>query len=264
MPTPAEKAFEALMAKLQADTDVLSAFLSGSRGKGFATPASDYDVVIVVHDDAIARCQVRYPFHYDPCIDCVVVAFSKFRTYAALGSPDAWDRYAFTHVKVLSDRTGGEVQALVDEKGRVPYDRRDELLRGSLDAFLNGVYRALKCVRNRNDLGARLEAANSVAPLLEFLFALEGRHAPFAGYLERELATYPLRRLPLTPTDLLDSINRVLQAEVATLQKLLRVVDVLGKQEGFGDVFEAWGEAYPWMQRFTPDENSSPKAASKR
>lgn len=251
---PADQAFDILLSKLQTDTDVLSAFLSGSRGKGFSTPDSDYDIVVVVQDEAVRRCQERYPFRYDQAIDCMVIGFSEFHAHAALSSPEAWNRYAFAHVKVHFDRTDGKVQALVDEKGHVPNDRREGVLRGSLDAYLNAVYRSLKCVRNRNDLGARLEAANSIPHLLEFLFALEGRHAPFAGYLERELAMYPLMRLPLASPDLLSLINHALRADVIALQNLLKVVDGLGRQEELDDVFAAWDEAYPRMRHFIPVE----------
>jgi hypothetical protein len=36
-----------------------------------------------------------------------------------------------------------------------------------------------------------------------------------------------------------------------TQQELLAMVDALLRPAGFGDVFDEWGEKYPWMQSFT-------------
>ena len=250
MTVPADHLFGALVAQLQNDPDVLGAFLSGSRGKGFATAHSDYDVVIVVRDGALDRCQARYPFRYAAGVDCVVYDLTGFRSYAAFGSPEAWDRYDFAHMELLFDHTG-ELPGLIEQKGRVPDEHREAVLRASLDAYINGLYRSLKCVRNGNDLGARLEAAVSVPALLTFLFALEGRHAPFPGYLEQELTHYPLARLPLSPDVLLSLIDWVLaSADVGAQQQLLRMVGGSAREAKLGDVLADWGDAYGWMQRF--------------
>ncbi len=116
---------------------------------------------------------------------------------------------------------------------------------------VNAVYRSFKCLKRQDELGARLEAAVSISFLLEFLFALESRHAPFAGYLERELQTYPLYTLPLPVAELLSYISRVLNAEVEAQKSLLYHVDKLGHAEGLADVFTGWGKAYPWLLEFS-------------
>ena len=249
MPLDADRTFQALLGRLQTDADVLGAFLSGSRGKGFATEHSDYDVVVIVRDGALARCRARYPFRYAAGIDCVLHDLTGFRNYAAYGSPDAWDRYDFAHVEVLFDHTGN-LPRLLEEKGRIPTEHQQELLRGSLDAYVNGVYRSLKCLRNASALGAKLEAAVSISALLTFLFALEGRHAPFPGYLERELSRYPLH-LPLPPDELLSLIDRALVADLEAQQALLKTVDGLARDAGLGDVLTDWGDDYGWMQTFS-------------
>lgn len=148
MPPAADKAFQALLVQLQSDADVLGAFLSGSRGKGFATPHSDYDVVVIVRDGALAQCRARYPFRYAAGIDCVLHDLAGFKDHAAYGFPEAWDRYDFAHVEGLFDRTG-DLQRLIEAKGRAPETHQQELLRGSLDAYLNGLYRSLKGLRKR-------------------------------------------------------------------------------------------------------------------
>lgn len=93
MPSAADRTFQVLLARLQSDADVLGVFLSGSRGNGFSTVHSDYDVVIVVRDGALTQCAVRYPFRYAVDVGCTLHDLTGFRDYAAYGSPDAWDRY---------------------------------------------------------------------------------------------------------------------------------------------------------------------------
>lgn len=246
----ADRAFQALLARLQNDADVLGAFLSGSRGKGFASEHSDYDVVIVVRDGTPTQCEARYPFRYAAGIDCVLLDLTGFRGHAAYGSPEAWGRYDFTHVELLFDHTG-DLPQLIEAKGRIPEEHQRELLRGSLDAYVNGVYRSFKCLRNKNVLGAKLEAAVSISALLTFLFALEGRHAPFPGYLERELTRYPLGQLPLQNDELLLLVERALSAELGAQQKLLNLVDTLARDAGLSDVLTNWGDDYGWMQSFS-------------
>lgn len=250
MPHAADRAFQALLGRLQSDADVLGAFLSGSRGKGFASEHSDYDVVIVVRDGALPQSEVRYPFRYAADVDCTLHDLTGFRNYAAYGSPDAWDRYDFAHVDLLFDHTG-ELPRLIEVKGRIPEEHQRELLRGSLDAYVNGVYRSFKCLRNENVLGAKLEAAVSISALLTFVFALEGRHAPFPGYLERELNRYPLKQLPLQPCEMLVLVERALSAELGAQQKLLNLVDTLARDAGLSGVLADWGDDYGWMQFFS-------------
>ena len=240
----------ALFNRLQNDADMLGVFLSGSRGKGFHADTSDYDVYIVVWDDGLERAKLGYPFRYHPDIDCIVVSLGEFRTYAEPGSPNLWDRYSFAHVEVLFGSAKAEIQELVDRKGRLSVEQQAQTLHESLDAYLNAVYRTFKCLKKGNPFGAKLEAAQSIPPLLTFLFGLEGRHAPFAGYLERELTAYPLRTLPIPVAKLLMDLEGTLQAEASALKSLLYQVDKLGHDEGLDDVFTAWGGAYPWMLHF--------------
>lgn len=240
----------ALFDRLRADGSVLGVFLSGSRGKGFYTDTSDYDVYVVVADEGLEPARCRYPFRYSPNIDCIVTSLGEFRTYAEPDSPDAWDRYSFAHVEVLFGSRKTEIQELVDRKGKVPPELRTRTVQDALDAYLNAVYRAFKRLKQNDGLGAKLEASQSIPSLLIFLFGLEGRHAPFMGYLERELNAYPLARLPLPVAELLRGLEGTLQADVGAIKTLLRHVDRLGHDEGLADVFGGWDEAYGWMLSF--------------
>jgi hypothetical protein len=80
------------------------------------TEYSDYDFVMLVNDEVLTEYEERYRKTMDPKIDAWVVTLEKFRNHAAWGSSGAWDRYNFTHVTPLVDKTP-ELAAILLEKG---------------------------------------------------------------------------------------------------------------------------------------------------
>lgn len=66
-----------------------------------------------------------------------------------------WNRYAFSHARVLHDTPDRAIQALVTAKGTATAEESHEAAAGALDAFLNSLYRAAKNARDGNALGAR-------------------------------------------------------------------------------------------------------------
>ncbi|HEU5329456.1 MAG TPA: hypothetical protein VFU78_15295 [Thermomicrobiales bacterium] len=242
-----------LIQEAEHDPAVLGLMLTGSRGKEFATPYSDYDVVLIVSDDALATYQARFPRERQATLDVTVIALSAFADYAAWGSSGDWDRYSFTRVTVLLDKPG-TIQQLVDEKGVVPPEFRLPLLRGALDAYINSVYRSVKCFRNENYLGAHLQAVDSLQHALTVIFALEGRHRPFCDYLERELTAYPLRDFPLPKDEFLALLKAILaDGNLVAQQRLLVIIEPACRQAGCGDVLDAWGADLDWMKTYRPD-----------
>ncbi len=175
------------------------------------------------------------------------MTLEELHDYAEFGSKDAWDRYSFTHVTALIDKTGA-LQPLIDAKGRLLEEKCLAYLRDELDAFINSVYRSLKCHRVNNVLGAKLEATAGIPSLLNVVFGLEGQHAPYLGYLERELKAYPLESFILKADALLELIAEIADSgSVSAQQQLMRTLEPLCKNEGMTDVFDAWKEAYPWV-----------------
>ncbi|MDF3018318.1 MAG: hypothetical protein K0R44_3543 [Thermomicrobiales bacterium] len=212
--------FQRLLREAQDDPQIIGLVLTGSRGKGFGSEVSDFDVLLVVQ-------------------------------------PLCNDRYSFANVSVLLDKTG-QVQRLVEEKGGIPDERRLPIVVTALDAYINSVYRSLKCLRNGNGLGARLEAADAIGHALTVVFALEGRHRPYYGYLARELEAHPLANFPLPADELLAMLSAILErADAGTQQRLLGIIDTLGRQAGCGEVFEEWESDYVWMQQYRPP-NATP------
>jgi hypothetical protein len=237
-----------LLALARTDPNILAFWLDGSRGKGLQNQHSDYDCTLLVAEEVFEAYQARHAGVGQMGVDLSVTTLDRFRAEAAWGSAEAWRRYNYARLVPLVDKTG-LVQGLFDEKSRVPAEHVQAFVAASLDGFVNQVYRALKCDRDGALEAARLEAAEGVPRLLDALFALHGgRLRPYHKYLEWELAEYPLERLPWAPTRLLEMLLQVLaSADVAVQQEWLREAERLFRGEGYGAVFDAWGEALRWM-----------------
>lgn len=220
---------------------------------GTGTPWSDFDVRLIVRDDAREEIIQRYTETTFPLVDLGVLTLSEFAAYAAWGSPEAWDRPTFAHARVLFDRPG-TIQSLVTEKGRLPAEQQAAFAAAMLDAFVNSIYRALKCQRKGNALCVRLEAAEAVSYALHVLFAWEGRLKPYPVWLEHELQRAPLSTLPLTSDELLSWLTRIVEdGDIAALQRLFTLVLDLADQHGHGDVIASWGGDIAWMGGFNPE-----------
>ncbi len=244
--------FESIYRQGLNDADVIGLFLSGSRGKNFQGAYSDYDIRLVFRNgiDLDKVSQAYKQFEKSQVIEFAFMTLQQLKNYAEFGTEFVWDRYSFSHVKALIDKTG-ELQAILESKGNLPESIRHDFIRAHLDGFINAVYRSLKCHRRANLLGAKLESITGIPDFLSVIFALEGRHAPFLGYLEKELTTYPLLRFPLDTQKLLSLLDQIVDlASVSAQQELMQTIEPLCKDEGMVDVFEAWGDAYPWLLSF--------------
>jgi predicted nucleotidyltransferase len=257
----AEEQFQNLLREAREDPQIVGLVLTGSRGKGFGSEASDFDVLLVVRPESLEEYRARFSKRESwASFDWWVTSLPELEPIAATwGEPLGWEifcneRYSFANVSVLVDKTG-QVQQLVDEKGVIPKVHRLPVVYTALGAYTNSLYRSLRCLSGGNDLGARLEAADAIGHALTVLFALEGRHRPYYGYLARELMARPLGSFPLPADELLSMIDIILaSADAPTQQRLLAIVDSLGRQAGCGDVFDEWGDRYAWMQQYRPDE----------
>lgn len=237
-----EDAFHQLMSLAAADERIIALFLQGSRGKGWGDERSDYDVCIVLQDDAKSPLPLGHTLDYHG-LDLWVVTQAALRAYASWDSVERWDRYSFAHVRALIDKTG-EIQSLIDEKGTVPEAHRQGFAAGRLDAYLNAFYRSARAAMRGDHFSQHLQAVQSVAPLLDALFALEGRVAPYADYIERELLNHPLEATSLSSAFLLDHLHQIAATgELAAQQSLARTVEAHFRALDHGKVFEDWGTA---------------------
>mgnify|MGYP001574003154 CR=1 FL=1 len=237
-----ERKFERLSTEARDDPNILAFFLTGSRGKGRSTPHSDWDIRIIVKDKVLVRYQRKYDTLEDKDFDIGVFSLGQLKAYAEWGSGEEWDRYDFTHVKVIIDKTNGEIQAIVDEKGKIPNPQIKEFVSREISAYINAVFRSVKCFRDGEDMGAHLEAALSIQHLINILFALhEGRIRPYYKYWEWELKHHPLEKIPLSARELKNDVKRILRnGDLQTQQKIFLVVEILIKKEGYQYTLDEW------------------------
>ena len=94
--------FKSLLSRAGIDDDIIGLFLGGSRGKGFENEHSDYDVGMVVKDDAAEAYKKEFDVD-EAGIDLEVFSLSEFEAYANWKGPHHWDRYDFAYVPALID-----------------------------------------------------------------------------------------------------------------------------------------------------------------
>lgn len=232
--------FNEFVKEAEDDSNIIGFFLSGSRGKNRETKFSDYDIEVIVKDNVVKSYKKKYEKKNKPPFGFSLLSISEFRTHANIGSPFKWDRASYTHVKANVDKTG-EIQKLIDEKGVIPKDKIKSYVSGHLDGYINHVYRSLKCFRDDNPVGARLEASRSVHSCLEIVFGLDGRVNPYYKYLEWELEKRPLKKFPIKSKELIKTLLKILEnADIKTQQKLFNVIEKTFRKENYAHVFDGW------------------------
>ena len=238
--------YETLSKLARRDPQVLGLVLVGGRGKGFVTEDSDYDVVMVVEDAVWQDYRDRVERQYQRTgeFEVNVFSLSRFRNHANWDTPERWDRYAFTHLRAQYDPTG-EIQQIINAKGKVPPDRVKETVEGHLDAYINFYHRSLKNHRDGNTTAALLDAAASVPELITVLFAIEGRMWPYNKYLEWELKTHPLRHLPWTADEFLNRVRTIVSTgDRATQVEVFEKALILFGSQGYANVLDKWKGYY--------------------
>jgi len=242
MKTNLEEKYNEILMEAKADKNLIGFYLSGSRGKNKETKHSDYDIHIVVKDKVINKYKEKYG-RLDKKLRGIgfwVFSLTEFKKHAEFGSPFEWDRASFTHVKAIIDRNN-QIQKYINEKSIIPKKIREKYVSGFLDGYINYVYRSLKCFRDGNKIGARLEAARSINFLLTIIFGVEGRITPYYKYLDWELKNYPLKKLKIKPTKFINLLLKILEtADIKTQQELFLSIEKLFRKEGYGYVYDKW------------------------
>jgi hypothetical protein len=248
-----DDAIQKLIAEAIADPDVLGLVLLGSRALGFITPESDYDVLFVVTDQALARYA---QMHTSPPRGLTITPlvsnaniWNDSPSNLQLEQVEPWELPAFADALVLYDRTG-ETRRLIDALRQMPADQAKAAIEYGYDAYLNGLYRSLKAWRWGNELGGRMEAAQTADYLLHVLFALERQWRPYSSRLifhldKLERQGWRSDELSAILLDLISTGNPGRQQDVA------RRVAALLKERGYGHIYEAWegqiDQALEWV-----------------
>lgn len=208
-----------------ADPNVAGVVLTGSHARGLATARSDYDVILVKREQS-------EPWRHD--VRTAELDVAEGTVDALADTSTLWQRYAYRGAKVLLDRLDGRIAELVERQATPTKDEAVDWSRSNLDGYVNQLYRAAKCRRDRSPDAARLNEMESVPWLLSTVFALHGRLRPYNSYLDWELDTYPLS--PFWNTEL-----RARRVAVSAF-RLFTAVTALAREQGHGDVLDSWGD----------------------
>jgi hypothetical protein len=254
------RTYEELLKRAHEDPAILAFWLGGSRGMGRATEHSDYDVTIIVAEEAYEPFRRELgldggsQMEWRPGVDLTVGTLPRLEAFAAWESNERVYRYTFAHLKALVDKTG-EAQPLIDAKACVPAGAVAGFVHDSLDHALNQAYRALKCLRDSDPGASRLEAAEGVNPFFDAVFALHGgRLRPYYKYLRWELESWPLRQLPTGGAALMDQALEVLGGGGGpALSALLAEAQSAFRAGGHGRAYDGWGDVLDWILTGRPD-----------
>jgi predicted nucleotidyltransferase len=248
--------FAALRTKREKNPQVLGVVLSGSQAReGMATAHSDYDLLLVVADNAEEALagQARR----DARLDVAVMPLEEFRMHALPGSGTEWNRYAFTHAKVLKDTPEGLIAELVTAKGRLSPAEANEMAPAVLDGFLNSLYRCLKNDRDGNIHGARLDAAEALPSYLTYVFALHERVRPYNKYLSWELRHHPLGQPEWACDHILELLAEALTPTATrAVRHMFNELEPHARAAGHSSVLDAWGEDLIFMRGNSGDIQS--------
>lgn len=233
-----EREYARLLERARGDGDVLGLILTGSRGRAFRVrPDSDYDVRLVVRDDAVTD----YATGHGSPVDVVVLSERRFAEVGLPGSGTEWDRYSYVRCELVLDKTDGRLGSLLEAKARLSDAEAAALAPEALDTYINSFYRSARNHENGLVVEARLDAAESVPPLLTFLFAVHGRVRPFNKFLGWELRSEPLESDEWSVDVLLLRLQRILgSGDLEQQQRLFVDVERLARERGLGRVVDGW------------------------
>ncbi|MFI5930528.1 hypothetical protein [Actinoplanes sp. NPDC051494] len=218
-------AYAELLARAEADPEVVGLILSGSKARGQDTEHSDHDVYVVVREYGGQWTDTTRT----PGLDTAPVSLADLADVS-----DRWQRYAFRGAVVVLDRLDGQVAALVRAQATLSPDEARAMVREQLDGYINFVYRAAKNRRAGLEDLARLEEIEAAPWLLWTLFALYGRVRPYNKYLRWELDTFPLPA-PWTADHLITSLSD-------RPSQLFPALEYVARLHGFGDVIDGWDD----------------------
>jgi len=232
--------YESLLERACDDPNVLGLVLTGSRGAGvLVRDDSDWDVRLVVRDEVVDEYRSEFATPHGSPVEVVVFSRTEFEHEGRPGSPSAWDRPSYVHAQVVVDKGG--IGDIVDAKRTLPPQVARSLAEEKLDDYVNSYFRSAKSHRLGLAIEARLDAAESIPPLLDTLFALHGRVRPFNKLLRWELETRPLGGDLWAVDALLPRLEAILATgDLGEQQRLFRDVESLARDRSLGAVIDGW------------------------
>jgi len=209
----------------------------------FVTDRSDFDVFVVTREP-----DDRWPFVYGSAVEMVAMTLDSFEAYALPGGRDAWNRPAFLFAKVEIDRLDGAIGRIVERKRRLTPDEATSIAADSLDDYINTLLRSLRNLEGGREFEGRLDAAETIPPLLTTAFAFAGRVRPFNKWLRHDL-----EREPLALEGLVSRIDRIRRdANPGEQRAMFRDMERLARAGGHGAVVDSWEPNVAWLRGGDP------------
>jgi predicted nucleotidyltransferase len=235
-----------LLERAAEDPGVVGVVVFGSRAAGpYATQVSDVDAFVVV-DGPESEARAWATPHGSP-VEVWAVTLEAFRRHALPGDEFTWNRPSFVRARVDLDKLDGEIGAIVDRKRRLSADEAGPLVDAALDDAINSMYRALRNLEGGRALAGRLDALESIGPVLTTVFALEGRVRPFNKWLAFELADEPLR----TPAfgDLTERLEAIVADPTADrIRDAFRLLERAARDAGHEAIVDGWEPDVAWLR----------------
>ena len=228
-----------LLRRAQAVDHVLGLILARSRGAGvFVTDRSDFDAYVIV-----GSADRDWGISHGALVEVWPMTVDEFRRHAMTDAPDAWNRPTFLYVRVELDKLDGEIGRIVEQKRRLAPHEVGRIVPAVLDDYINSLYRSLKNLEAGRELEGRLDAGESLSPLLTVAFALEGRVRPFNKYLRHELEARPLRTVTI------GAIERVAREAAPQDQRsVFRHLENRAREAGFDSIIDRWEPDVLWLR----------------
>ena len=149
---------------------------------------------------------------------------------------------------VVVDSADGSIGTLVTHLETLDPGEARTLAAGKLDDYVNAYYRAAKNAGAGLADEARLDAAESVPLLLDFLFAVHGRVRPFNRFLVWELERRPLPGAGWKSDALTSWLERVAAGDLEAQRQVFRDVESVARAHGLGDVLDGWEPDLAWLR----------------
>lgn len=243
-------AYERLLDTARADPAVVGLVLTGSRGRGpEPRPDADWDVRLILRDADLESGRERYETRHGSMVEVVVYDLSTFATLGLPGGAASWDRYSYVHAPAVIDKLDGRIAALLARKARLAAGEARATAAEALDDYINAMFRSRKNHRCGLLLEARLDAVESIGPLLAFRFAVEGRVRPFNKFLIWELERWPLEGEAWERSALLARLAGVMDDGDPRVQAaLFRDVETLARAHHHDAVIDGWEPDVPWLR----------------
>ena len=234
--------YEAILERARGDRNVVGVLVVGGRATGeLLTASSDVDAFVITR-----TADPSWTTAHGSPVDVRTMTLDEFRSYALEGSSDEWDRPTFLRARVDLDREGGGagIAHLVAQKASLGAHEARRMAQAALDDYINSLYRSLRNIEAGRLLEGRLDAGESIGPLLTTAFALEGRVRPFNKWLVVEL-----RRRPLRVDGLLEDVERiVVEASPAAQRRAFLKIDRAARAAGQGAVVDSWEPDVGWLR----------------